>query len=196
MKVSREKSAENRQRVLEVAAVLFREKGFDGIGVADIMKAAGLTHGGFYGQFRSKNDLAAEASRSALATSTDRLKRIADAESDRPLAAIVAGYFSDEARNHPGNGCAFAALASEAARHGCGVQAAFSEGLAEMIDVLATAFPDLAESDRRKSALSAMSEMVGAMILSRVASTADLSEEIIAATTARLCEAPDRVFFG
>src|SRR3981081_1665376 len=76
MKVSREQAAENRARVIEVAGKLFREKGFDGIGVADIMKGAGLTHGGFYGQFKSKDDLAAQACAQSLERSVARWTRL------------------------------------------------------------------------------------------------------------------------
>ena len=91
MRVSREKAAENRERILAVAGTLFREKGFDGIGLSEIMKGAGLTHGGFYGHFASKEDLAAEASRAALGRSARRWRQVVE-QSERPLAAITDHY--------------------------------------------------------------------------------------------------------
>src|SRR4030081_3118302 len=91
MKVSREQAAENRERILDVAAQLFRERGFDGIGVADLMKAAGLTHGGFYGHFSSKEDLMAQACERAHTRSVDNWNPLADHASDSPLSAVNGG---------------------------------------------------------------------------------------------------------
>src|SRR3981081_1255258 len=87
MKVSREQAAENRERILDTAARLFREKGFDGIGVADLMQGAGLTHGVFYGQFASKEDLAAQACERALAQSAAKLERVIGDQPKNPLQA-------------------------------------------------------------------------------------------------------------
>src|SRR5437868_2246392 len=115
MRVSREKAAENRERVVEVAAEQFRAHGFDGIGVADLMKAAGLTHGGFYGQFGSKDDLAAEAASRAFAETTASLRARAMATDD-PFAAAISFYLSAAHRDSPDRGCAIAALSQDAAR--------------------------------------------------------------------------------
>ena len=90
MKVSREKAAENRERIIDAAGTLFRAKGFAGIGVADIMKAAELTHGGFYGHFASKDDLAAQASRRSLARAAAKWERIAAAAPEKAYAALLA----------------------------------------------------------------------------------------------------------
>jgi TetR/AcrR family transcriptional regulator, transcriptional repressor for nem operon len=87
MKVSREQAAQNRERIVETAAQLFRERGFEGIGVADLMKEAGLTHGGFYGHFSSKEDLIAEASSRALMRSLAVLSKVAERAAGDPLAA-------------------------------------------------------------------------------------------------------------
>src|SRR5262245_44924195 len=94
MRVSREKSAETRERILDVAATLFREKGFDGIGLADIMKAAGLTHGGFYNHFGSKDDLEAQATGVALATKAADWGRLMEHAAARPLSALIDEYLS------------------------------------------------------------------------------------------------------
>ena len=88
MKVSREQAAQNRERIVEAAAHLFRERGFDGIGVADLMKEAGLTHGGFYGHFSSKDALFAEASARALTRSLANWGTVAERAPDDPLAVL------------------------------------------------------------------------------------------------------------
>src|SRR5437868_15523461 len=105
MKVSREEAAQNRERILEVAAKLFREKGFDGIGVADLMKSAGLTHGGFYGHFSSKEDLMAQACARALTQSLSKWKRLADRAPDNALSEITRAYLSTRHRDEPWRGC-------------------------------------------------------------------------------------------
>jgi TetR/AcrR family transcriptional regulator, transcriptional repressor for nem operon len=110
MRVSREKAAENRQKIIETAARLFRERGFDGVGVDTIMEGAGLTHGGFYGHFKSKDDLAAEAIVHALV--------LGGAYQDRftTLEDFVGDYLSEPHRTALGSGCAVAALSGDIVR--------------------------------------------------------------------------------
>src|SRR6266478_3735251 len=122
MKVSREKAAANRERIVDVASRLFREKGFDGIGVADLMKGAGMTHGGFYGHFESKDDLAREACGRAMARASDRWTAVVERGDGDPFAAIVKNYLSEERFSSPGLGCVFAALGPDAARQGNSVK--------------------------------------------------------------------------
>src|SRR6187401_2636887 len=110
VKVSREQAVQNRDRIVEVAAELFRERGFDGIGVADLMKEAGLTHGGFYGHFSSKEELIAEASARALAGALAVWSKRAERASGDALAAIAGGYLTSRPRDNPGAGCLLAAL--------------------------------------------------------------------------------------
>src|SRR5262245_37831732 len=112
MRVSREQAAANRERIVEAAARLFRECGFDGVGVDAIMKEAGLTHGGFYGHFGSKDDLAAEAVARALAQGTEKLG------GDMNLDAFVRAYLSERYCADRGDGCALAALGADMAREG------------------------------------------------------------------------------
>jgi TetR/AcrR family transcriptional repressor of nem operon len=92
MRVSKERAAENHQRILDVASSMFREKGFDGVGVADLMKGAGLTHGGFYGHFQSKEELAARACTRALEASEERWTKLVDDAPDESLGAVVSSY--------------------------------------------------------------------------------------------------------
>src|SRR3954453_17956877 len=105
MKVTREQAARNRERILDAAAQLFREHGFEGIGVADLMKEAGLTHGGFYGHFSSKDDLIAQASARELTRYLAQLSDFAERASDDSLAAVASAYLNRSHRDNPGTGC-------------------------------------------------------------------------------------------
>jgi TetR/AcrR family transcriptional repressor of nem operon len=129
MRVSREKAAANRQRIIDAAGALFRAKGFAGIGVADIMRAADLTHGGFYRHFASKDDLAAQASRRTLARSAAKWERVAAGSPKGAYAALLANFLTPTHRDDPARGCAFASLGSDAARCGKAVRGAFGDGL-------------------------------------------------------------------
>ena len=126
MRVTRKQSAANREKVLDVAGTLFRERGFDGIGVADIMKRAGLTHGGFYGQFASKDDLAAEATARVFGKVGWQERQTGKA--DPSFGDVVRGYLSPRHRDDPGTGCLLAALGSDAARQPRAVRRAFTDG--------------------------------------------------------------------
>ena len=128
MRVSREQMAENRERILETAATLFRERGFDGVGVADVMKAVGLTHGGFYGHFSSKDDLAAQALGRAFGNANQWLEEAKAAEPAAPLQGIAGRYLSPLHRDDPGHGCPVAALGSDIARQGEASRQAATEG--------------------------------------------------------------------
>ena len=186
MRVSREQAAEHRAQILKAAAALFREKGFDGIGVADIMKAAGLTHGGFYGHFASKDDLAAQASRIAGEQSARSWGRVVEGAGDHPLPALVEHYLSERHYDNLSTGCVFAALGADAARQPLAVRTAFAEGLEPLIDVLTKAVPGRTKAVRRRKALAIMSELVGAMVLARAVGDRTLAQEILAASAAEL----------
>jgi TetR/AcrR family transcriptional regulator, transcriptional repressor for nem operon len=188
MKVSREKAAENRERIIDAAGTLFRAKGFAGIGVADIMKAAELTHGGFYGHFASKDDLAAQASRRSLARAAAKWERIAAAAPEKAYAALLANYLAPTHRDDPGRGCAFASLSADAARGGKTVRAAFAEGLQPFLDVLAESIPGRSKAARRRKAVATMASLVGAVTLARAVGDQRLSDEILAAVQRELLE--------
>jgi TetR/AcrR family transcriptional repressor of nem operon len=179
MKVSREQAAKNRERILEVAARLFRERGFDGIGVADLMNTAGLTHGGFYGQFASKEDLAAQACARALAESARKWDRLIAEKPKDPLKTLAASYLSARHRDNAGNGCAFAALGAEAQRREPAVRRALTEGLRPLVEMLERIVPERTKATRRRRALSTMAHLVGAVVLARSVDDPDLSNEIL-----------------
>jgi TetR/AcrR family transcriptional repressor of nem operon len=186
MKVSREQAAANRERILDVASRLFRERGLDGIGVADLMKNAGLTHGGFYGHFSSKEDLMAQACARSLEGSVRKWSKISGGPGGKPLSSLVRSYLSTRHRDDPGAGCTVAALSIDIARHGPAVRHAFTHGMRSLIEVLAGAVSGKTRAAKRRTALAAYASMVGAIVLSRAVDDAELSEEILEAVAASI----------
>lgn len=186
MKVTREQAALNRDRVLEVAARLFRERGFDGIGVADLMKSAGLTHGGFYGQFGSKEELMAEACSRSFDSALAIWTKIGGRASGNPLAAVMKGYLSQQHRDNPGDGCVIASLGAEATRHGSSLRRAVTDGTRALLDLFTSFAPGRTKAAKRERAMVAYASMVGAVILARAVDDAALSDEILQAVTAAL----------
>jgi len=184
MKVTREHAEKNRERVLEVAGRMFREKGFDGIGVADLMKDAGLTHGGFYANFNSKEDLMAESCERSLAGVIEGWSKVAGGANGDPLIAVVAGYLSTNHRDDPGNGCVIAALGADVARKSPAVRHVVTEGIRPFIELLTKSVPGRSRVARRKKALAIYASLVGAMVLARAVDDPALSKEILQAVAA------------
>lgn len=189
MKVSREQAARNRERVLAAAAKLFRERGFEGVGVADVMHGAGLTHGGFYGQFASKEELAAEAYARAIAETVTRWEKLADRPGGKPLSALMHAYLSARHRDDPGLGCLLSALGPEVARQSPAIRRSVTEGFRTLIDSLTGLIPGRSAAAKRKRALAVFSSLVGAMVLARAVDDPALSEEILQAMSASLAPA-------
>jgi TetR/AcrR family transcriptional repressor of nem operon len=171
MKVSREQVAKNRLNILEAASRLFSKRGFDAVTIVDVMKDAGLTHGGFYGYFDSKDELITEA----IAVS---LKRQEEAKADT-FAKYCAAYLSEYHRQHREGGCTFAALASEAVRQAPAVRHEMTESLKRMINELAELVPGDDVDARRRTAVFGFSAMMGGLILSRVTDDKTLSDELL-----------------
>jgi TetR/AcrR family transcriptional repressor of nem operon len=192
MRVSREQAAANRERIIDAAGTLFRAKGFGGVGVADIMQAAKLTHGGFYGHFDSKDDLVAQASRRTMGRAAANWARVVAEAPDHPYAALLRNYLTPRHRDDPGRGCAFAALAGDAARSGKMVRDAFAEELEPLIDILAETVPGRSKAARRRKAVAAMAGLIGALTLARAAGDPALSDEILEATRRELLAAAGR----
>ncbi|HAU82216.1 MAG TPA: TetR family transcriptional regulator [Stenotrophomonas sp.] len=163
MKVTKAQAQANRAHIVDTASTLFRERGYDGVGVADLMAAAGFTHGGFYKHFGSKADLMAEAASCGLAKS-------ADAAADMDLASFMRYYLSRQHRDAPGQGCTMSALCTDAARQPDPVKAAFAAGIEAQLAVSPYAEgqadgPTSEQARARRIAL--MAQAVGAMVLSR-----------------------------
>lgn len=188
MKVSRAQAEENRRAVVEAAGRLFREHGVKGVGLAELMNAAGLTHGGFYKQFKSKDDLVAEACDRALETGADRWTQIVDQARTNgadPLAALVRHYLSPAHRDRVGTGCALAGLGPEAARDGKGLRQRFETAVQAYAGTLERAM----QADDA-AALAALSTMVGALLLSRMVEDEAYSRRILDAASASLLDHP------
>jgi TetR/AcrR family transcriptional repressor of nem operon len=181
MKVTKIQAADNRARVVEAASRLFRERGFDAVGVDALMQEAGLTHGGFYRSFTSKEALAAEACAAAMQNAVGRWSRIFAEAGSGGLAVMVQRYLSPRHRDTPGEGCAIAALASEAGRREGPLRHAFSKGLQEAIERLATMLPGRSAAARREKAIATYAGLVGTLVLARAAEDPDFSNEILAA---------------
>lgn len=192
MKVTREKAAAHRAAIVKAASRLFRQHGFDGVGVAEIMKAAGLTHGGFYGHFASKEALAAEACGDAFAHGMTRLQP-GHAVGDGDILGYLDSYLSELHRDHPEQGCPMAAFAEEITRQSMPVQREFTAGTAQFIDALAQHLAPGAGEDaaqRRRRAIAVLATMVGGMALARATAgtSPELSAEILASVRAQLPE--------
>jgi TetR/AcrR family transcriptional repressor of nem operon len=179
MKVSRQQAAANHERIVDEAAKLFRERGFDGIGVADLMKSVGLTHGGFYGQFASKDDLMAQASQRAAGALLDEWANLGDGRTSDPLAVVANRYLSAAHRDAPGAGCLMAALGPEAARQAKPVRDAVTQSLRSTLDTLARLAPGKTAAQKRKKAIATFAGMVGAMVLARAVNEPEFSDEIL-----------------
>jgi TetR/AcrR family transcriptional repressor of nem operon len=173
MRVTKEKAAEHRERIVAEAARLFREKGFDGVGVDAVMAAAGLTHGGFYRHFGSKEELAAEAVAKGLA------KSAALQGKTESLQHFVEGYLSPRHRDDKGGGCMIAALGADVARQGRPVRRLLTGRLRTTIDRIA-GWMEGNKATRRERAITAYAGMIGAMVLARAVDDRALSDEILA----------------
>jgi len=179
MKVSREQAALNRERILEVAGQLFRERGFDGIGVADLMKEAGLTHGGFYGHFASKEELMAEASARALTNTFAFLSKQAERAAGDPLSTVAKSYLSSGHSDDPGTGCLLAALGPDVSRQGDAVRRTVTDYLRSTVDLLTTLVSGKSKAARRQKAISTYATFVGTMVMARAVDDRALSQEIL-----------------
>jgi TetR/AcrR family transcriptional repressor of nem operon len=189
MRVSRVQAAENRETVINVASRLFRERGFDGIGLKDLMKGAGLTQGAFYKQFASKEDLAAQASRRAMESASDRWSAAIRAKAEDPLGAVIAFYLSMDHRGEKTDGCPIVALGSDAARQGIEVKASFEAGIKEHLEILGRFITQADDEESDGKAMAILSTMVGALTLSRVVNDPHLAQALLDAATDQIREA-------
>src|SRR6478752_2231029 len=182
MRYSKEHKQETHDRIVKKASVRLREKGAHGIGVADLMKEAGLTHGGFYAHFDSREALVIEAFAYAMDRGTERWRKIAEqTPPDKRLAAIVESYLTPVHRDDPGHGCAVPTLGAEIARESPKTRKAFAAKLDQMIDMLAEQMHGVPPKTARKQAVATLATMMGTLVLSRIAGSGELSDEILAA---------------
>jgi TetR/AcrR family transcriptional regulator, transcriptional repressor for nem operon len=195
MRLTKEKVAENKARVIATAARLFREKGFEGVGVADLMHAAGLTHGGFYNHFESKDALTAETCAWIFEKTVAMMEGMAAIEDDAERAAAIADYkrryLSEKARDTPAARCPMVALGTDVSRQPGPVRHVYAAGLRGYLDAFARALGGTARRKaKRQDAIATLAMLAGALSLARSVAEADpeLSDEILAAAAARLTE--------
>jgi TetR/AcrR family transcriptional repressor of nem operon len=182
MRYSKEHKQETHARIVKKASVRLREKGAHGIGVADLMKEAGLTHGGFYAHFDSREALVIEAFAYAMDRSTERWRKIAEQTApEKRLATIVDSYLTPVHRDDPGHGCAVPTLGAEIARESLKTRKAFAAKLEQMIDMMADQVLDVPRKTARKQAVAALATMMGTLVLSRIAGSGEFSDEILGA---------------
>jgi len=176
MKVTKAQAQANRAHIVDTASTLFRERGYDGVGVADLMAAAGYTHGGFYKNFASKADLMIEAASHSFSKSAETV-----AEMD--YRTFVASYLSREHRDAPGRGCTMAALCSDAARQPESLKEVFAAGIEARLamDVDSKDQADATTVSRRRAQrIALIAQAVGAVVLSRSCpDESSLADEIL-----------------
>ncbi|HEX3349174.1 MAG TPA: helix-turn-helix domain-containing protein [Acetobacteraceae bacterium] len=188
VKVSGKKVAENRAALVETARRLLQERGFAGAGVADISQEAGLTQGALYGQFKSKNALAAAAACKAFADAAASWRELRDAAPE-PLPAFLDAYLCESHLTDAGSGCLLAACVSDVARQDESIGAAFAEGFRNAVERIQAALPaGMPEEEARRRALALASALVGSVAMARAVDKTDpgLSREIIAAARREL----------
>ena len=182
MRYSKEHKQETHARIVKKASVRLREKGAHGIGVADLMKEAGLTHGGFYAHFDSREALVIEAFAYAMDRSNERWRKVAEqTPPEKRLATIVETYLTPLHRDDPGHGCAVPTLGAEIARESPKTRKAFAAKLEQMIELMADQVLDVPRKSARKQAVAALATMMGTLVLSRIAGNGEISDEILAA---------------
>lgn len=170
--------AESHERIVKVAAEVFRERGIDGIGVADLMQCAGLTQGGFYRHFGSRDDLVAEAVERALQDGSAVADAIA-ADPRATIGTIVDAYLSLAHRDNVASGCAITALANDVARSNERTRAAYTTQVAHYVDLIRRLIEHVPQKKRRPAAMAAFATLVGAVSMARAVNDDALSREIL-----------------
>jgi TetR/AcrR family transcriptional repressor of nem operon len=190
-RASRETAALRREQVVQIAARLFRERGVDGVSIPDLMGEVGMTHGGFYKHFASKDALEAEAYGRGLEQTAEIVWALIEqkgGDGDAARLALYDRYLSPRHRDDPGTGCATAALAPDAARKPDDtlLRQAVAAGVERMIDIIAALSSAETDPARRAEAMADFSTMVGALVLARATAGSPVSGEILAAARSSL----------
>ncbi|PTX94021.1 TetR family transcriptional regulator [Spartobacteria bacterium LR76] len=188
MRVTRQQAAENRRRVLHLASRRFRERGLSGVGVADLMQEAGLTHGGFYKQFESKESLAAEACAAAIAENLAGYQELAKKDPCHVLAHVISNAISDLHRNSPGEGCLLAAAGADISRSNAPVRRGVTDGVRKIIDFLSGLMPGRSRKQARRKAITTYATVVGSLVVARAVDDPDFASEILTAARESLLE--------
>lgn len=170
--------AKSHDRIVHIAAARFREAGIEGVGVADLMSDAGLTHGGFYRHFASREELVAEAVECALNESAQAVEAAANVKSAR-LAALVDAYLSTIHRDLLATSCAVATMAADIARSNNRARSAYTRQVGAYLELFAELITTGKPRSKRKQAIAALSMLVGAVSMARAVNDERLSQEIL-----------------
>ena len=193
MRLTKQQADANREKIVETASYKFRQHGFDGISLTDLMKSAGFSHGGFYNHFDSKDSLIEEACRASFVEYTSRLSALLEEDPNHFIVALQK-YLSVGHRDDPGKGCPTASLVADAQNQTAQVQSAFADGISRYLEIFeknlsiagkrAGTQPPVSAEEIRAKSMRVLSEIVGAMLLSRsvLKSNPGLSEEILKAS--------------
>ena len=179
-------------RIVDVAAAAIRRSGYSGVGVADVMKEAGLTHGGFYAHFDSRDHMLAEAVERAGTKSMERMRKVTErAAPEDALRAFVDAYLSDAHVATPEDGCTLAALGTETPRQAAEVRQVCARRLKDMVDLVERQLPSWGAPGQHDKALAILSCMVGAMVLARASGDERVSRDVRHAAKALIERAVD-----
>ncbi len=182
MRVSNQQAAENRERVIKASSRQFRQNGFDGIGIADLMKSAGMTHGGFYKQFKSKDNLIEEACTAAIKENLQFWEQASGGTDGASLGRLFSAYLSPTHSDLRDTGCLLAALGADAPRSTGPIRQVFGKAINAYAAVLERLLPDVAARNKRRKSLAVLSQMVGALVLSRAVEDEVFRRDILEAT--------------
>jgi TetR/AcrR family transcriptional regulator, transcriptional repressor for nem operon len=193
MRITKQQAEENRAKVVETAARLFREKGFEGVGVADLMRAAGMTHGGFYNHFESKDALGAAACAHALSQAVEAIESVAASKDDEALDHYRRRYLSRKSRDAEGFRCPMVSFGADVSRQSEAVRDVYAAGLKRYLDAFSRAYvaergQGRSEAELRAEAMTHFATMVGAVSLARSVAKSDpqLSDDILESILGRL----------
>jgi len=195
MKRSKAETAETHKRIVEVAAATIKKKGIDATGVAEVMAAAGLTHGAFYRHFASKEALVAEAAEASM----DVFVAAAQAAAAKGPSAYVKylqGYLTSEFRDGVLGGCPVIQMSSELARADTSVREGVAKGLKQMIDIAVKSAGDKSDASVQEDAIFTLSALIGAITMSRLLDDPDLSKRVLQVTNNRLLKQPSKARTG
>jgi TetR/AcrR family transcriptional repressor of nem operon len=183
---SRAAKAANHDRILDIAAALIRRDGVDSLGVVELMKAAGLTHGGFYRHFDSREQLVAEAAQRALSQGSTWTVASGQLGGPRGFAKLVDGYLSAWHRDHPESGCGVAGIAADVARSDSSARAAYTHQVQVCLAVLADLIDNPDRQVGEREAVLTLGALVGAISMARAVDDPDLSQQILTNAAAAL----------
>ncbi|WP_431961341.1 TetR/AcrR family transcriptional regulator [Actinacidiphila sp. bgisy160] len=181
--------AESREKVLRIAARRIREEGMTRPGVADLMNEAGLTHGGFYKHFASRDDLMGQAAALALADGEAKMAEAARKDPEAPRSGLIDAYLSARHRDAPGTGCALVTLGAAAGRGDAAFKEAYEKQVGDYLALIGETARGEDPDEARADAMLTLSALVGALLISRAVADPELSDEFLSTVAARLKDA-------